>query len=92
MHTWMVRGKWGLKDEGRGTKTEEHALKSIGPKGRAWVQHQTVRPWFKAQISYMLSLTFPPISCTMRVILTARCCCKGGDNVSKGPCVILGTV
>ena len=32
----MVRGKWGLKDEGRGAKTEEHALKSTGPMGGAW--------------------------------------------------------
>lgn len=36
MHTWMVRGKWGLKDEGRGAKTEKHALKSTGPMGGAW--------------------------------------------------------
>lgn len=31
----MVRGKWGLEGEGRGAKREEHALKSMGPVGRA---------------------------------------------------------
>lgn len=31
----MVRGKLGLKGEGSGAKTEEHALKSTGPVGRA---------------------------------------------------------
>ena len=36
MNTWKVRGKWGLKDEGRGAKREEHALQSTGPMGRAW--------------------------------------------------------
>ena len=67
-------GGWKMRGEGPRQRSmlwnpraqwEEHGL-----------QHQTVRPWFKAQISYMLSWIFPPISCTMRVNLTARGCCK----------------